>query len=347
MWSIDRKKTEADNINVLMQRLKIRGLPRNYELFYEALYGAQDELRKDITALGVGPGQVLIDEVGLKHRLPAFWGYRAEQAGANQSRVIRSLSEHIGLASTGKTNFLRSLETVTGALDGATADEAQAIIAQAGFLGEAFADVTRFEQQLVEKLEKGLEQLDAGDRFRERAAEATLRDRLTSLPNRAALQRKLADAYDGATVPQEMALIIADIDGFALFNRTYGAGAGNRVLKQLGTIFRKAVKKDDFAARSGGDEFAFLIHGVTKEDAVGIAARLRAQVEDNLIFASEMVGPPLTLSFGLAMTANAPSPAHLRAQAEAALAAARANERTPVVAFGPDIARANMRNSVA
>lgn len=100
-----------------------------------------------------------------------------------------------------------------------------------------------------------------------------------------------------------------------------------RALSELATIFRKSIKKNDFVARVGLQEFAFVCHDVNSENAGAIARRIHQSVAELAIappgrsFTSET----LSLSAGIALTPAATSATELLGQAELALTAARAH----------------------
>lgn len=72
------------------------------------------------------------------------------------------------------------------------------------------------------------------------------------------------------------------------------------------------------------------------KDAIAIADRLRASVEDNLVFATsdKTDRGRLTISIGVALSTDAATPGQLQANARVALLAAQSNPRLPVQAFG-------------
>ena len=59
---------------------------------------------------------------------------------------------------------------------------------------------------------------------------------------------------------EEITLVLFDIDHFKLINDTYGHGAGDQVLRDIGTLLRLHVRKSDLPARLGGDEFGVLLY---------------------------------------------------------------------------------------
>ena len=85
-------------------------------------------------------------------------------------------------------------------------------------------------------------------------------DALTQLANRrqllADLDRALAMGTD-ARGSQVFALY--DLDGFKLYNDTYGHPAGDSLLRQLGANLATAVEPGGRAYRLGGDEFCILV----------------------------------------------------------------------------------------
>jgi diguanylate cyclase (GGDEF)-like protein len=82
------------------------------------------------------------------------------------------------------------------------------------------------------------------------------RDVLTGLPNtrafEAAITRRLQDG-----IP--FALLLADMDSLAEFNRDEGYAAGNEALRRLAENLASSLGPDDEVARVGSDEFALLI----------------------------------------------------------------------------------------
>ena len=59
----DIKSATANPVTELMRQRRISPLPRNYELFYEALHGSNARLSAELIALGVQPFQSQLDEL--------------------------------------------------------------------------------------------------------------------------------------------------------------------------------------------------------------------------------------------------------------------------------------------
>src|SRR5690242_15929204 len=62
----ERHTDIATTIALTMRQMGVSGLPRNYEIFYEALSGANPELSMELVSLGKRPRQEELDRIGRK-----------------------------------------------------------------------------------------------------------------------------------------------------------------------------------------------------------------------------------------------------------------------------------------
>ncbi len=84
-------------------------------------------------------------------------------------------------------------------------------------------------------------------------------DELTGLPNRRALMADLEAAAGRAAAPGNSHLLVMfDLDGFKLYNDTFGHPTGDALLTRLGTRLRRFGGAHGRAYRLGGDEFCLL-----------------------------------------------------------------------------------------
>jgi diguanylate cyclase (GGDEF)-like protein len=108
-------------------------------------------------------------------------------------------------------------------------------------------------RKTVERLARENQDLLAASRVEART------DALTALGNRRALSSKLTSALAASPVPDELLLVMYDLDGFKEFNDTFGHAAGDALLHRLGTrLTTAAAAHHGFAYRMGGDEFCVL-----------------------------------------------------------------------------------------
>jgi len=91
-------------------------------------------------------------------------------------------------------------------------------------------------------------------------------DPLTAMPNRAAFDEQLAlriEAAEGRG--SRFALLFIDADNFKAANDNFGHAAGDTVLVALSACIKDTLRKGDFAARIGGDEFIVIIDPLDTE----------------------------------------------------------------------------------
>jgi diguanylate cyclase (GGDEF)-like protein len=89
---------------------------------------------------------------------------------------------------------------------------------------------------------------------------------------------------------------MADIDHFKRVNDTYGHETGDRALKTFSDVALNTLRHDDFMGRWGGEEFAFVLPGVSAEQATEVLDRIRLELAARL---STSDLPGFTVSYGV------------------------------------------------
>ena len=97
-----------------------------------------------------------------------------------------------------------------------------------------------------------------------------------------------------------LSLLIIDLDDFKLYNDTYGHIAGDRVLKNVGEILRKSLRKTDSAYRYGGEEFAVILPESEGDETLHFADRIRQAFESQASLAQPEESMGVTVSIGVA-----------------------------------------------
>lgn len=92
----------------------------------------------------------------------------------------------------------------------------------------------------------------------DRSREEALTDQLTGLGNRRRLLIALEDVLQSASTRMPWALLVFDLNGFKLYNDSFGHPVGDALLARLGAKLAAAVEPEGEAFRLGGDEFCVL-----------------------------------------------------------------------------------------
>lgn len=146
-------------------------------------------------------------------------------------------------------------------------------------------------------LEKGnIETVSVADTF-----DRGNRDALTGIANRGAFNQRAEESFrKSELLGVEYSIITFDIDNFKKVNDTHGHPAGDYVLIELSKVIRlKLIRENDFFARTGGEEFCFILLGANQKQTVEIAERVRQVIEAHH-FEFQRVQLPITISVGVA-----------------------------------------------
>ncbi len=164
------------------------------------------------------------------------------------------------------------------------------------------------------------EQLDFQARF----------DALTGLMNRTQIIELLNAMATHRRLPgQETAVLFADVDEFKHINDTYGHAAGDEVLRELAERVRSALRREDAAARMGGDELLIVLTGIhTLGGAAAVAEKIRQAAAAPIEIAEGSV--TVTLSIGVTLMARDETVDEVVARADEAMYAAKRGGRNRV-----------------
>lgn len=93
------------------------------------------------------------------------------------------------------------------------------------------------------------------------AREEMKRDALTDAFNRGAFDSAIMQSLNMHFILQQpVTLVMVDVDNFKYINDNFGHAAGDEVLRAVGDcLARSFIRKSDFVARYGGDEFAVIL----------------------------------------------------------------------------------------
>ena len=128
-------------------------------------------------------------------------------------------------------------------------------------------------------------------------------DGLTGLHNRKSFDDYISRSIELHTLlGKPGCLMMVDMDHFKSINDTHGHPVGDAAIRQIANCLSKTfLRRVDFVARYGGDEFAIILQETSGDNAAMLAERLRKAVADlpPLEVAAGAEAPKLTLTIGV------------------------------------------------
>lgn len=135
----------------------------------------------------------------------------------------------------------------------------------------------------------------------EQTLELSIIDPLTLVQNRRAMIKQME--YELARIQRfehTMSVLLIDIDFFKSYNDRMGHILGDAALKEVALTLKNNVRKVDFVARFGGEEFCVILPQTNIEAALDVANKLLDEVRKiNLLGVKEQPFGYLSISVGV------------------------------------------------
>ncbi len=142
-----------------------------------------------------------------------------------------------------------------------------------------------------------IKRMESEKKFRE----LSIVDDLTQLYNSRQFSTQLKMESDRSNrYHQPLTLLMLDIDNFKVFNDNYGHVEGDRVLRRLGKVVKRCLRKTDYAYRYGGEEFTFLLPMTTIAEGSVTAERIRTEFKKEIFSPAQDREVHMTVSIGVA-----------------------------------------------
>ncbi|HEY1749441.1 MAG TPA: EAL domain-containing protein [Xanthobacteraceae bacterium] len=171
----------------------------------------------------------------------------------------------------------------------------------------------------------------------EKIAHMARHDTLTGLPNRMHFRERFDKAVAAIDRTGAFAVLCLDLDNFKIVNDTLGHQAGDALLQIAAKRIQTALRKNDLAARIGGDEFAILqLTNDQPSAAIALASRLVEIMQEPIVIGDQEV--PVGVSVGIAQAPADGSDADtLLKNADLALYRSKADGRGTYCLFTPQM----------
>jgi diguanylate cyclase (GGDEF)-like protein len=316
----------------------------------DTLEFTREILHDTLRLSGGGEGQafavMLLDEEQRRFRLGPYEGVDLEEA-LRLEQPSQGLSLYAWLAETGGQRLVPRVAAEAG-LKGVPLPTglrgllALPLLIQAEAIGwvlvldfgDAHLEARDFSnlRVLCSQIAIGLEKATLYDRVQR----LSITDGLTGLFVHRYFQEKLEDEVKRAERYREpVSLLMLDIDHFKRFNDQHGHLGGDAVLKAVAELLRQGLSPAEIPVRYGGEEFALILPGSSKEAALKRAEALRLAVK---AMAVDFGGETLRISASLGVACyptDAMTKKGLLDAADAALYASKSGGRDRVSAAPP------------
>ncbi|CAA0100154.1 diguanylate cyclase [Zhongshania aliphaticivorans] len=127
------------------------------------------------------------------------------------------------------------------------------------------------------------------------------RDALTQCWNRRMIDELFANSIAESTRKRsKFSLMVLDIDHFKRVNDTFGHSAGDAALKHVVNILNTNLREYDQVGRYGGEEFVILLPATDRNEAWGVAERIRSAIQFQPTILNDDLKIDVTASIGIA-----------------------------------------------
>ena len=129
----------------------------------------------------------------------------------------------------------------------------------------------------------------------------SIQDPQSGLYNRRFMEESLQrEMLRAARKQTHIGVIMGDLDHFKKFNDVYGHAAGDKIITQIGKLFKEKFRGSDIACRYGGEEFLIILPESSPEDTLKRAEVLREEIKKmEMVFQGQILGS-ITMSMGIA-----------------------------------------------
>jgi diguanylate cyclase len=333
--AVDQATDLASSVLLTMRQLGVVALPRNYEIFYEALSGSNPELSLEVVSLSKRPTQDELDRIGRKYFASNHASGIVEHARETLARELEEVASILRNERSHVEKYGRMLDQTAEGLNGRSLVSKDLLQKIVEVMSVATTSTIDHGKQVASVLSDKSSELESVKSKLEEYKRLANTDPLTQIWNRRAFDREIASIYNSNRGILFKALILVDIDRFKGINDRFGHPVGDKVLQSVADILRSSVREDMFVARTGGEEFALIVEGASEEATFEIADRIRLLIEQTPFVNSRTSAHygSVTVSMGICMASEAEGPEDLYSKCDQALYRSKATGRNRATRF--------------
>lgn len=288
-----------------LKAARLAASARNVELWFMLVEGRNPALARDVQRLSQPDGSfrqtdadALYDAHIVRQGLSRDVVDLIQRFEDEMSKIADAV-ETTGASASGNSEKLRFL---SAELKRSAAGNPAIGALMDGVLSVA-KSVREANERLEQQLQRSSDEVDTLRRNIENIQQEAMLDPLTGVKNRKTFDLEIDRLIKGAKNSGDpIALIMADVDHFKMFNDKWGHQTGDHVLRLVADVMNANIKGQDVLARYGGEEFAIILPGTSLANAVMLANRIRGAVESRRLKkrrTDEDLGL-ITLSMGVA-----------------------------------------------
>lgn len=309
--------------------------PLNYYIWYRYLKGDLPAFRQEMDA-------ILNDPFGYSDRAGRrlYNEYLKEDEQSTVNDLDKAFRRLIDIMVRKVNAWSEKLEKHTDELDRCTTE-----LSAPDLDAKKVQDITKSVLNAAQTMKQSSlafqkEMYDSSEEMRElrqqlvEAQAEALQDELTEIGNRKMFNNKLEELITTyQNKPNQLSIIIADIDHFKNFNDTYGHLVGDSILRVFANIMKKLLQEGEIVCRYGGEEFVILLPEATTEEAKQRAEKIRITLENTHLKRKDQNKPisTITSSFGVASFDGHEEGEALVSRADEALYLAKNSGRNQVI----------------
>jgi diguanylate cyclase len=269
----------------VLQELGKRGVtltPDNFKVWFEYRVGSDEELVNEIDEL-VASGKPFTEAIN-RHLYDKYFGTRKEERIVSEiqqatQKILHEVFEEILSQGNSTARYSGKLKEYSEKLKSAKElSEVKTIVEK---IIEDTSEIEASSHAIQKRLKKATTDAENLRNRIEMSQREVLeiKDPLTNLYNRKALDKKLKDLHNEFKNGNNVfSVIMLDIDLFKRINDKYGNAIGDEIIKIIASKLKECVKGRDFTARYGDDEFVILLPMTILENATILAENIRNAV---------------------------------------------------------------------